>query len=314
MFTLLTKKKIDNVKLVNIFYIIFLSSIISLVFFVLISPKSGLLYHFNNAIFVWTAIFWIIFLAIIIKNYFKFNLKPLIINTLICLLVSIYYINFYFEKNNLFNNQTYKDRRIEFNNITKKLNNNKNVIIQNASLLTFDNELMIWAILNDIEHLNLINGLFTPKTHNMIENDLINNFKFLNLNKKDFMDFLKNEKRGWRYFNPNVAKFFGYKYQANSLNTFKNSTNFEPDVKKFILSSSPIYTQQIAIPNEEFDRLKKKFLEYELMNFMEPEFIVLEKLNSITKKIVIEKKIYCKSFNGNIYILYLKKNSKMKCD
>jgi len=47
---------------------------------------------------------------------------------------------------------------------------------------------------------------------------------------------------------------------------------------------------------------------------MEPEFIVLEKLKFITKKIVIEKKNYCKSFNGNIYILYLKKNPKMKCD
>ena len=179
------KKKINNVKLVNIFYIIFLSATVSPVLFVLISPKTGLLYHFNNAIFVWTAIFCIVFLAILIKNYYKFNLKPLIINTLICLLVSIYYINFYLEKNDLFNNQTYKDRRIEFNNITEKLNNNKNIIIQNTSLLTFDNELMIWAILNNIKYLNLSNGLLTSKTHDMIENYLINNFKLLNLNKKE---------------------------------------------------------------------------------------------------------------------------------
>jgi hypothetical protein len=115
------KKKIGNVKLVNIFYIIFLSVIISPVFFILISPKSGLLYHFNNAIFIWTSTFYIIFFVILIKNYFKFNLKPLIINALICLLISIYCMNFYFEKNNLFNNQTYKDRRIEFNNIAEKL-------------------------------------------------------------------------------------------------------------------------------------------------------------------------------------------------
>ena len=308
------KKKIDCVELVNIFYIIFLSATVSPVFFVLISPKSGLLYHFNNAVFIYAFIFCIVFLAILIKNYYKFNLKPLIIHTLICLLVCIYYINFYFEKSVLFNNQTYKDRRIEFNNITKKLDNNKNIIIQNASLLTFDSELMIWAILNNIEYLNLSSACLTSKTHNMIENDLINNFKFLNLNKKDFIDFLKNEKRGWRYLNLNVAKFLGYKYQANSLNTFKNSTNFETHIKKFVLSSSPIYTQQVAIPNEEFVRLKKKFVEYEFINFREPEFIVLEKLKPITKKIVIEKQSYCKSFNGNIYILYLKKNPKIECD
>jgi len=306
------KKKIGNVKLVNIFYIIFLSVIISPVFFILISPKSGLLYHFNNAIFIWTSTFYIIFFVILIKNYFKFNLKPLIINALICLLISIYCMNFYFEKNNLFNNQTYKDRRIEFNNIAEKLNNN--ITIQNTSLLTFDNELMVWAILNNIKYLNLLNGLFTSKKHDVIENDLIKNFKFLNLNKKDFIDFLKNEKRGWRYLNTNVASFFQYKYQANSLNTFNNSTNFEPHIKKFILSSSPIYTQQIAIPNEEFDRLEKKFVEYEFKNFREPEFIVLEKLKLITKRIVIEEKSYCKSFSGNIYILYLKNNLKTKCD
>jgi hypothetical protein len=173
---------------------------------------------------------------------------------------------------------------------------------------------MVWAILNNIKYLNLLNGLFTSKKHDVIENDLIKNFKFLNLNKKDFIDFLKNEKRGWRYLNTNVASFFQYKYQANSLNTFNNSTNFEPHIKKFILSSSPIYTQQIAIPNEEFDRLEKKFVEYEFKNFREPEFIVLEKLKLITKRIVIEEKSYCKSFSGNIYILYLKNNLKTKCD
>ena len=34
----------------------------------------------------------------------------------------------------------------------------------------------------------------------------------------------------------------------------------------------------------------------------------------ITKKIVVEKQRYCKSIDGNIYILYLKKNPKIKCD
>ena len=308
------KKKINNVRLVNIFYIIFLSVVVSPVFFILISFRSGLLYHFNNAIFVWTSIFFIVFLAVSIKNFFKFNLKPLITNTLICLLIGSYCANFYLEKNILFNNQSYKSKRIEFNNITKKLDANKDTMIREASLLTFDNELMIWAIINNIKNLNLINGLFAPKTHGMIENDLINNFKFLNLDEEDFLDFFKNEKKGWRYVNPNVISFLGYKYQANSLNTFKNSKNFEPHVRKFVMLTSPIYTQQIAIPNEEFDRLKKKFVEYESTDFKEPEFIVLEKLKLITKKIVIEKQSYCKFFNGNIYTLYIKKNSEIKCN
>ena len=69
-----------------------------------------------------------------------------------------------------------------------------------------------------------------------------------------------------------------------------------------------MYNQQSAIPNEEFDRLQRKFNEYKFINFKEPEIIVLEKLKSITKNIVINRKNYAKLHDGNIYVLYLKKN------
>jgi hypothetical protein len=303
------KKKVNNVKLINIFFIIFLSTIVSPVFFVLISPLSGgLLSNFNNAIFVWGFIFFTIFSIILIKHYLKLNPKPLQINILIFLLIGIYYLNVYLEKNQRFNNQDYKDRRIEFQKVTEKLNNRKDIFTKNISLLTFDGELMIWAILNEIKYLNLISGLFSPKTHDMIENDLVKNFKFLNLKEKDFLDFFKNKKRGWRFHNLNVGGIFGYRYKANSLNTYKGSTNFEPSIKEFILSSSPMYHQQLAIPNEEFGRLQRKFNEYKFINFKEPEIIVLEKLKPITKNIVINRQNYSKLHDGNIYILYLKKN------
>jgi hypothetical protein len=264
--------------------------------------------NFNNAIFVWGFIFFTVFSIILIKHYLKLNPKQLQINTLIFLLIGIYYLNFYLEKNQYLNNQGYKDRRIEFQKITEKLNNKKDIFTKDISLLTFDNELMIWAILNEIKYLNLINGLLVPKTHDMIENDLVKNFKFLNLKEKDFLNFLKNKKKGWRFFNPNVVNFFAYRYMANSLNTYKGSTNFEPSIKEFILSSSPMYTQQSAIPNEEFGRLQRKFNEYKFINYKEPEIIALEKLKPITKNIVINKQNYSKLYDGNIYILYLKKN------
>ena len=302
------KKKVNNVKLINIFFIIFLSTIVSPVFFILISPRSGLVYNFNNLIFVWGFIFFTISSIILIKHYIKLNLKPLQINTLIFLLIGIYYLNFYLEKNQHFNNQNYKDRRIEFQKITDKLNNRKDIFTKNISLLTLDNKLMVWAILNEIKYLNLISGLLVPKTHDMIENDLVKNFKFLNLKEKDFLDFFKNKKRGWRYINMNVHNFMAYRYKANSLNTYKGSTNFEPSIGEFILSSSPMYSQQSAIPNEEFDRLQRKFNEHKFINFKEPEIIALEKLKPITKNIVINKRNYSKLYDGNIYILYLKKN------
>ena len=105
-----------------------------------------------------------------------------------------------------------------------------------------------------------------------------------------------------------------YKYQANSLTTFNNSKNFDAEVARFIFASSPLYAQQIAIPNEEFIRLEKKFNKTRLQNFNKPEIIVLEKLRPITKNIVIKKNNYCKLYDGNIYILYFEKSSKIKCD
>ena len=45
-----------------------------------------------------------------------------------------------------------------------------------------------------------------------------------------------------------------------------------------------------------------------------PDAIVFEKSMPIINNIVIKKQNYCKLYNGNIYILYLRKNSKNKCN
>ena len=47
---------------------------------------------------------------------------------------------------------------------------------------------------------------------------------------------------------------------------------------------------------------------------LKPDIIVLDKLKPVTKNIIIKKNDYCKLYDGNIYILYSKKNSEIKCD
>ena len=181
--------------------------------------------------------------------------------------------------------------------------------------MTFNADLMIWAILNNVKYLSLINSLIVPKTDAMIENDLIKSFKFLNLDVYDFKYFLRNKKeQKWRYMNRNVYNFFTYKYQANSLITFNNSKNFDAKVAEDIFSSSPLYQQQSVIPNEEFIRLEKKFKKIKLENFSEPEIIILEKLKPVSKKIVIKKQHYCKLHDEDIYIVYLKNNKNINSD
>ena len=66
---------------------------------------------------------------------------------------------------------------------------NKNEI----NLLTFSPELMVWSIINGIKNIVPLSGQLVSKKHKTIENDLIYTFKFLNLNKKLFLEFFENK-------------------------------------------------------------------------------------------------------------------------
>ncbi len=310
---LANKKRILNHEIINIFFILFLGSVFAPVIFVLFLNKASILYHFNNAMFVWIFLFFVIYFITILKHLFKIELNIYVCRVFFILITFLYCFNTYLEQRNNYNNQVIREKRIEFQKITELINDN--LIITNASLMTFNTDLMIWAILSDIKYLSLVNGLFVSKTDDMIENDLIKSFKFLNLNVHDFKYFLRNKKeQKWRYLNRNVVTFFFYKYQANSLITFNDSKNFDPKIAKFIFSSSPLYTQQSVIPNEEFMRLEKKFENTKIKKTNRPDAIVLEKSMSVINNIVIKKKDYCKLYDGNIYVLYLKKKSKIKCN
>ena len=107
----------------------------------------------------------------------------------------------------------------EFDLITKKLNYDFNNSFNTKGILTFDTNFMIWSILNDFKYINVLNHMWTPKKHGMIENDIVRNFDLLNLDLADFELFLSNKFTGWRYYNENIGEIFGYRYQANKLTT-----------------------------------------------------------------------------------------------
>ena len=124
---------------------------------------------------------------------------------------------------------------------------------------------------------------------------------------------LENKKQNWRYFNPNVANFFSLRYTANSLNTYKSSKNFEPNIKDFILDTSPIYSQQIAIPEEEYERLERKFMKRSNNQSLNPSLIILDKNLPFYEKIDLNLDDYCEIFSGQIYELYFLKDQNLVC-
>ncbi len=307
------KQKITRYKIINIFFILFLGSMFAPIIFIVFSNKASVLYHFNNAVFVWASLMFAVYFITILKYLLKIELNLFVCRIFCVLIALLYCFNIFLEQEKKYNIKIYQQQRIEFQKITEIINNN--VSINKASVMTFNIDLMIWAIMNDVKYLSLISAFSSSKTDDMIENDLIKSFKFLQLNAQDFKYFLRNKKeQRWRYLNNNVATFFLYRYQANSVKTYNNSKNFDPEVAKFILSSSPLYTQQSAIPNEEFLRLEKKFHDTEIKKHNNPDVIILENSMSLSKNAIIKKKNYCKLHNGTIFVLYLRKNYKIKCD
>ena len=309
-------KKINNYQLNIIFFIIFLGSVLSPFIFIILSPKSGLAYHFTNTIF-YCAFLCLFFLAInLIKFYLNNNFsnknfdKYFILG--IILIIFLYNFKIYYNYKLKYLDENYSNNRNDLNLITQKIKKSK---LENNGLrlLTFDANLMVWAIMNGINHINPLSGQLVPKTHKMIENDLISNFKFLNLKEKDFIEFFKNKKSNWRYYNRQTQLFFWMRYSANSLKTHNDSQEFDKDMLKFILNTSPLHAQSFAIPGNEFERLKLRFKNFNTDNFDKPNIIILNKENYILSKAKIDRDDYCVIPTNKNMKLYILKSQSEKC-
>ena len=315
-----TKKSFIKLRKLNILFITFYSSIISPFIFIIISPKFfSHFYLFNNLILMSAFLLFFFIVILFTKFFLEKKLSVELINyitfsLLIVLLISHLYQS---NKNYKFNNSSSEEftERIEFNKIANIIESRNIFNRKDANLLTFDNKFFVWSVLNDIKYLNIVNGTLVSKTHKMIENDLINTFKYLKLSKSDFKEFIKNKKLSyWRYRNDNIKNLFWMRYQANSMVTHKNSKNFDKEILEFIIKSSPLLSQQLAIPNEEFKRLILKFDTTNFLSFTNPNIIIIDKRHLILKKSIIDSKTFCKAFEGKIYDFYYSFNLNSNCD
>ncbi len=298
----------ENLEILNIFLIVLISSILSPILFILFTSKVSFLYHFNNIIIISIILLLFVFVVAftlqIIEKY-KLAVRNKILPTSLTLIILFFFnMNFYFEYEKKINNN---EKRLEKNKIVKIIKDNSKLNLTKAQMLTFDTEIMIWTILNDIKYLKIIDGTFTVKSNETIENDLIETFRFLNLDKEKFISFIKNKKIGYRYLNPNMRQLFWQKYQANSLFTFMKSKDFEKQILEHVKNSSPFYVHQFAIPNFELDRLVAKYENSKKNNNLSPEIVLIDLNKDIINQYSINQINYCKAFSGSQYNLYFKK-------
>jgi len=293
-------------KVVNIFFIFFIASLLSPILFLIFSPKTCVVFHFVNFTILNAFLFLIIYLKIILKIFIKFKFTKLYLYFSIFIFTLFFGLQEFYKNYSLMNQKNHLSYRSDFNSITKKID--EKYELKEISLLTFNSDFMVWAIMKNIKYLDLNMSIFTPKKDYMIEEDIFSAFKKLDFDELNFDLFIENQKRGWRYINPNISKFVYYKYQANSLITFKGSLDFQSDEIKHINQSNLLHHQQSIIPKFELNRLKNDFKKFE-GNLLFPEVIVLNKRDNFFDYKKLSLKNYCKVFDGEVFIMYSKKNN-----
>ncbi len=277
IFALCIKKKISKNYNIKILSILTFSSIVAPILFIIFSEKTSLLYHWTNSIII---CFFLLLLSLIL-NYIskiKFNFSR---GSIFYFILTFYFLIFL--KNIYDKNLDNKNLNENYNQIFNKINQIPNA--KQLQTLAFDQKVTVWLIMNDFTRLNLVSGIYVNYKNIDIDLSLVQTFKFLNLNSNDLVNFLKNTKKNWRYINKYVQNFYLYKYTANSLKTANSELDFDNnEMNEFIKKTSPLYSQQLAIPIKDFKKLEKTFKETKLDRHNYPELIILDKDNSILKK------------------------------
>ena len=289
----------DKILFLNL---LFLSSVISPFFFITISPSVSEIYHFLNWIVIIT-IFTLFTYSIIILNFlFKESKKrlSLIFFSLIFLLT--------FELNHLKNLKSSDvSLRSDFFKLQLLINKNENEL---NNFLSFIPRVQVLLILKGKKNFSTIESSYSSLNFEQLEKSFIYNLRFLGIQSENFIKIIESKRGSWRYNNQFVKYISWYKYQANSLITFKNTKDFSKDELEFILNSSPTKTQQIIIPKFELNRLVSLFKNRALNNnYKKPDLIILKKESLINKFANIKLDQYCEIKGYETLKVYTKINS-----
>ncbi len=298
-------------KFLEFFWLLFLSSILAPFIYLFLMNQITFFGNFTFIIALTSMILLKINFIIFIFSNFLSNTK--IINSIISLAFfallsfnSIYFIKT--SKVNLlsagvhFNAKNIEKFRSDFKNVINFLKKNSQ---KNDLLLTNDVHTQIWWILSERNYFYFPYVFFVALNDNMIEKQLINSFKYLKLDKNDFINYFNENKiSNWRVVNTNNYFFLGHlKYQTNFLTKMSKIDYYPEETKKFINKKSIHHTNQVILSNLDLERLRIKFDETILDTKLEPNIIVLFKDERLTKNLDKIKNFPTVLENSNFLIL-----------
>ena len=312
------KLKSDYRKFLIFFWLLFFSSTLTPFIYLIFMNRVTFFGNFTFMIALFSLLLlkvnFIIFL-ISIKNYIKFNIyiKRIVVFSSIFILVSINSIYFFqtsrvdsLSSGEHFNPKNRKTFRNDFIDVILFLK--KNTKGEHELLLTNDVHTQLWWIFSNKKKYYFPYVFFVALNDNMIEIQLINAFKYLNLKNEDFINFLNQNKiTDWRVVNTNNYFFLGHlKYQTNYLTKFSNINDYPENTKKFINKKSIHHTNQVILPKNELIRLREKFRITNKNKNLEPDVIVLAKYDILSKNLNLIKN-FSKAFENQNFVILLKK-------
>ena len=263
----------------KIFYLVFLSSLISTIFVFLTFNKGIDYYHFINFIVIHSLLNLVLFIITLLNklNFFTYNNNLKSLFNLILIFSVIVFIGNYEIKdyqNKEKNNELNRSNHGEIINFIKKNDLYKN---KNLEIFNLNYELSIWFILHDFKNFSILPVSFwTSKKNSNLENELNSASNFFEINLEEFNNLIKNQHKIWRFKNDFVYNFFGRKYLANNFTHYnQNLSDYNEEEKTYILKNNLLIAHQVIIPKTEIKRLKKQFLFSE--DKINPDLILIDK-------------------------------------
>ena len=294
--------KKDSEKL-NIFFYFIISSILSTIVFIVLSPSIISIYHFADIILLSFALYSsLIFFTFSYEYIKKTKFSKNLINDKVIIILTVIFLIFYgFYEINDFNN---KKKSIE--EATKLENFLDEEELYNTKLKLFTNDRIVsnlW-LLKKNNNLLISDGFTNSLKNYQIEYNLINSLKHFGFSDEKFKKFISLGKSELR--NSFFLRLFIYRYQAHSLYTYSNFKNYTDNFRDIIINTSPFRAQSQIIPEDEKERLLDLFKNHKINTDLTADYIIINYSN-ISKHFEIINDEYNIVFSSKNYTVYSKK-------
>ena len=284
----------NQISNINLFFYFVIASIFAPPIFFMFSPKLVSIYHFLGILISSLVFYLIISLTLILSHKFFFKNYNILKITLIFL---IFILNMYVAKDT--HNKNYLLIKE-----TQKIQNflqNQNLTKTKKKLFTNDLKIMNLWLFNKNNQLVISDGFINSLKNQDIELNFLHSLKFFGITVEELKNILSLGTSEIRSDLPILL--FVYRYQANSLYTFSEITNYSSTSKIKIKNASPFNVQLQIMPEDEKRKLIKLYENIKLDEKLISDLVIINKRHNF-QNFRIHNKKYNLVYSGNIYDIF----------